>query len=60
MKELIDALKKNGYSGEEELQKKEIKSEGLSFTKLRDKLYVLGEIIFEDQVKHIYILIVTI
>ena len=55
MKELIDALKKNGYSGEEELQKKEIKSEGLSFTKLRDKLYALGEIIFEDQVKHIYI-----
>ena len=39
MKELIDVLKKNGYSGEEELQKKEIKSEGLSFTKLRDKLY---------------------
>lgn len=34
MKELIDALKKNGYSGEEELQKKEIKSEGLSFTNL--------------------------
>lgn len=26
MKELIDALKKNGYSGEEELQKKEIKA----------------------------------
>lgn len=54
MKELIDALKKNGYSGEE-LQEKEIKSKGLSFTKLRDKLYALGEIIFEDQFKHIYI-----
>ena len=45
----------NGYSGEEELQEKEIINEELSFTKLRDKLYSLGDIVFEDKNNHIYI-----
>ena len=44
MKELKDALLENGYSGKEELQETEILNEGLSFTKLRDKLYSLGDI----------------
>ena len=55
MKELKDALLENGYSGKEELQETEILNEGLSFTKLRDKLYSLGDIVFEDQNNHIYI-----
>lgn len=55
MKELKDALLENGYSGEEELQEKEIINEELSFTKLRDKLYSLGDVVFEDQNNHIYI-----
>ena len=55
MKELKDALLENGYSGEEELQEKEIINEELSFTKLRDKLYSLGAVVFEDQNNHIYI-----
>lgn len=55
MKELKDALLENGYFGEEELQEKEIINEELSFTKLRDKLYSLGDVVFEDQNNHIYI-----
>ncbi len=55
MKELKDALLENGYSGEEKLQETEILSEGLSFIKLRDKLYSLGDIVFEDKNNYIYI-----
>lgn len=55
MKELIDALKENGYSGKEKLEETEITVSNLSFVKLRDKLYSMGEIIEEKKEEKIYV-----
>lgn len=57
MEELLNALKNIGISENEKFQESEILIDNLSFTKLRDKLYELGEIIFEDLDNHIYVVV---
>ncbi len=55
MEELLNALKEIGYSGNEKVENKKITVNKITFTKLRDKLFILGRIIYEDKSKQIYV-----
>ncbi len=55
MEELLNALKEIGYSENEKVENKKIAVNKLTFTKLRDKLFILGKIIYEDKSNQIYI-----